>query len=529
MRKVTILDTTLRDGAQGVGVQFSADDRLAVARILDELGVDYIEAGQPHASPADADFFASRHRLKKAKLTAFGPTARKGIPPEADAGMQALLAAGTDTVTLFGKASRLQVEEVLRCALSENLAMIEQSVVYMKSRGREVIYDAEHFFDGYRQDPAYALETLSAALRGGADILVLCDTNGGALPDEAEKAVREICVKLTNVPVGIHAHNDAGMAAANSILAVLAGAEHVQGTIGGIGERCGNADLVTVIAGLQLKRGIQCIPEESLSELTRVSRAVADIANITIPPNSPYVGEHAFLHKAGMHIDGVMKDAGAFEHIPPELVGNRRGFAASELAGRSYILGLVREIFPNKTLTKDSAEIISILDALKEENRTGMTCEAAEASLRLRILKHFGEYRPAFTLNQLRVITEHPAEGPESTAVLDTTVGGKEKTSAGKGRGPVHALGEALTKSLEDFFPEVKNVRLTDYKVRVLNPAGATAARVRVLITSTDGSSVWSTVGVSDNIVKASWDALSDSVEYFLTNKTKHSEEERDV
>jgi len=385
----------------------------------------------------------------------------------------------------------------------------------MKSRGREVIYDAEHFFDGYRQDPAYALETLSAALRGGADILVLCDTNGGALPDEAEKAVREICVKLTNVPVGIHAHNDAGMAAANSILAVLAGAEHVQGTIGGIGERCGNADLVTVIAGLQVKRGVNCIPEASLQELTRAARAVADIANLTIPPSAPYVGGNAFIHKAGMHIDGVMKSPQSFEHIPPESVGNRGGFAASELAGRSYILGQVKRVFPGKTFDKDDEEIISFMESLKEEARQGISYEAAEASLHLCILKHFSNYVPRFTLSQMRVLTDLAG----SAAELNISAKGIETLSAGQGDGPVHALDRALSQALEGVYPEIRDVRLTDYKVRVLNPDGATAARVRVLITSTDGESVWTTVGVSENIVLASFQALSDSVEYFLLAK----------
>lgn len=515
MRKVTVLDTTLRDGAQGVGVQFSADDRLAVARLLDGLGVDYIEAGQPSASPADAGFFAMKPRLKHAKLTAFGATARKGAPPEADAGLQALLAAGTETVTIFGKASRFQVEEVLRCEPSENLAMIERSVAFLKGRGREVIYDAEHFFDGYRQDGAYAVETLSAALRGGADILVLCDTNGGALPDEAEQAVKDICRRFPEVPIGIHTHNDAGMAAANSILAVLAGARHIQGTIGGVGERCGNADLVTVIAGLQLKRGIGCIPDASVPELTRAARAVADIANLTIPPGAPYVGGSAFIHKAGMHIDGVIKSPASFEHIPPEAVGNRGGFAASELAGRSYILDQIRRALPGKTFEKDDAEIVSFMDSLKEDARLGISYEAAEASLYLRVLKHFSGYTPRFGLAQMRVLTDMDG----STAVLNIRAEDLETLSAGQGDGPVHALDQALTHALEGFFPEIKEARLTDYKVRVLNPDGATAARVRVLITSTDGKSVWSTVGVSENIVLASFQALSDSVEYFLTIK----------
>jgi 2-isopropylmalate synthase len=516
MKKISILDTTLRDGAQGVGVQFSVDDRLAVARILDGLRVDYIEAGQPSASPADADFFAKKPGLKHAKLTAFGSTARKGVPPESDAGLRQLLAAGTEAVTIVGKASLIAVDEILRCEPLENLTMIGQSVAFIKSHGREVIYDAEHFFDGYRQDPGYAMETLTAALRGGADVLVLCDTAGGALPDEIERAVKDVCGRFA-LPVGIHTHNDAGMAAANSILAVLAGARHVQGTVGGVGERCGNADLVTVIAGLQLKRKYLCIPETSVPELTRAARAVADIANLTIPPSAPYVGGNAFVHKAGMHIDGVMKSPRSFEHIPPESVGNRSGFAASELAGRSYILEQVKRVFPGKTVDKDDAEIVSFMESLKEDARQGISYEAAEAGLQLRILKHFYHTAPRFTLTQMRVLTD--LEG--STAVLNIRAGEHEILSSGQGDGPVHALDRALTRALEDIYPEIKNVRLTDYKVRVLNPEGATAARVRVLINSTNGVSDWSTVGVSENIVLASWQALSDSVEYFLIREAE--------
>jgi 2-isopropylmalate synthase len=514
MKKVTVLDTTLRDGAQGVGVQFSADDRLTVARMLDELGISYIEAGQPYASPADAEFFAKKPKLKNAKLAAFGATARKGVSAGQDPGLAALLAAETGAVTLFGKSSRFQAENVLRCDLGENLSMIERSVTFIKQNGRELIYDAEHFFDGYREDRAYALETLTAALRGGADMLVLCDTVGGALPDEVEQAVKDVCARFA-VPIGIHTHNDAGMAAANSIIAVAAGAEHVQGTFGGIGERCGNADLVTVIAGLQLKRGYGCIPEASLAELTRTARAVADIANLTIPPNAPYVGGNAFVHKAGMHIDGVIKSANAFEHVPPEAVGNIRGFAASELVGRSYILDQIKRVFPGKPVGKDDKEVVELIDLLKEEARTGVSYEAAEASLYLRIRKHFTHSNPFFTLTQMRVLTD--LDG--STAVLNIRAGDKETLSAGQGAGPVHALDRALTRALEDFYPQIKAVRLTDYKVRVLNPDGATAARVRVLITSTDGEAVWSTVGVSENIVLASQEALSDSVEYFLLER----------
>lgn len=519
MQKVSILDTTLRDGAQGVGVQFSLADRLAVARLLDELGVDYIEAGQPSGNPADADFFANKPILKHAKLTAFGPTMRKGIKPEADAGMAGLLAAETDVVTVFGKASRLQVETVLRCTLEENLRIIEKSVAYLKNHGREVLFDAEHFFDGYAADPEYSIETLKAAARGGASTIILCETGGGRLPDEISDTVRGLVSQFGKIPIGIHAHNDAGMADANSIMAVLAGATHVQGTMGGMGERCGNANLASVIAGLQLKREKSCIPDSSMPELTRIARAVADIANITLPHNAPYVGENAFVHKAGMHIDGVMKNPVTFEHITPESVGNRRGFAASELAGRAFILGQVERAIPDRTFDKDDHLIVTFMNSLKEDARLGLSYEAAEASLTLRIQKHFGVYTPAFNLIQMRVISETPAPGEESTAILNLRVGESETLSAGQGGGPVHALDQAMTHALEGHYPDVRNIRLTDYKVRVLNPGGATAARVRVLITSTDGESVWSTVGVSENIVLASWQALSDSVEYYLSNR----------
>jgi 2-isopropylmalate synthase len=511
MRKVTVLDTTLRDGAQGVGVQFSADDRAAIVRLLDELGVDYIEAGQPSASPSDAEFFARCPVLKHAKLTAFGPTVRKWILPRDDNGIKALLAAGTPVVTLFGKASASQVKNVLRCELSENLSMIGQSAAFLKENGREVIYDAEHFFDGYREDAAYAMETLLAARRGGCDIITLCDTGGGSLPDEIGTITREVCGKL-DVPVGIHTHNDAGLADGNSILAVLAGAGHVQGTMGGMGERCGNANLTNIIASLQLKREISCIPDASLPELTRITRTVADIANQTLPHNAPYVGEAAFVHKAGMHIDSEMKSPGAFEHIRPEQVGNRRGFAASDLAGRSFILEQLGKALPGRIFEKDDKEIVAFMEALKEDARAGISYEAAEASLTLRLLKHFGSHTRRFELTQMHVLTDLES----STAVLNIRAGGREMLSAGQGDGPVHALDRALSGALEEIYPEIKAVRLTDYKVRVLNPDGATAARVRVLITSTDGSSVWSAAGVSENIVRASWEALSDSVEFYL-------------
>ncbi len=513
MRKISVLDTSLRDGAQGAGIQFSSEDRRAITRLLDELGVGYIEGGV--ANPAEKAYFEEKPALKHAKLTVFGATTRKGVPPEK--GLADLVAAGTDTATLFGKASVSQVRKVLRCELEENLDIIESSVAYLTGIGRQVIFDAEHFFDGWREDAVYSLETLRAAKRGGAAILTLCDTNGGFLPDEIDTVVRQVLEEVGGT-IGIHAHNDAGMADANTVAAVLAGAEHVQGTLLGFGERCGNANLATVIAALQLKCGLRCVPDESMPELTRVCRAVADIANVTIPQNLPYVGENAFTHKAGMHIDAVLKDSATFEHIPPEAVGNRRGLTASGLAGRSFLLEQIRRVFPERHFAKDDPQIVAFMGVLKDDE--GLSYEAAEASLLLRIRRHFGEYTPAFSLIKMRVISEGTENLEESsTAILNLRVGERDTLSAGQGDGPVHALDRALTRALEPFYYDIHQMRLTDYKVRVLNPGAATAARVRVLISSADGVSAWSTVGVSENIVQASWQALSDSVEYFLLNR----------
>ena len=514
MKNISILDTTLRDGAQGAGVQFSLDDHFQIVRILDDLGVGYIEAGCLSESPAEQAFWKRRPKLKNARYTAFGATMRRGNTPETDPGLQALAAADTEAVTLFGKSWLLHVEEVLQCSPQENLRLVEQSVAHMKALGRLVIFDAEHFFDGWRADEAYALEVLRAAARGGADILALCDTNGGFLPDDCERAVRQV-LNSFDTPVGVHYHNDAGFAAANSVISVLSGACHVQGTIGGLGERCGNADLIPVIAGLQLKRGYHCLPSESMEKLTHAARAAAEIANLRVPENTPYVGENAFRHKAGMHVDGVMKNPRTFEHIEPEAVGNERCCQLSEMAGRSAILHRVESLHPG--LDKDSPQVAALLRELKDKSHAGYTYEGAEASFALLTRRRLGLYRKLFELISLKSFSEQPAAGGLATAIINLRVGDKEALSAGQGNGPVDALAGALNEALRGFYPEVDRIRLTDYKVRVLNSQAATAARVRVLITSTNGKESWTTVGVSEDIIMASWQALSDGVEYALT------------
>ena len=517
MNKVSVLDTTLRDGAQSQGVQFSQADRVAVSRLLDELGVDYIEAGNPHSSPADAAFFANPPALSHSRLTAFGATCRKDTRPEDDAGIAALLAAGTETIAIFGKCWLLHVSDVLGCSAAENLSMIERSAAFLRERGREVIFDAEHFFDGYAENPEYALDVLRAAARGGASILTLCDTRGGRLPDEISRAVGA-AVPLFSQIIGIHSHDDCGMADANSVMAVLSGARHVQGTMGELGERCGNASLPSVIPSLQLKRSFFLLPDSSLSRLTHAARAVADIANLSVPAGAPYVGMNAFAHKAGMHVDAVMKNSVTFEHVPPESVGNSRRFITSDMAGRSLVLPWVQKLRPD--IRRNSPEVAALLADLKEREADGFSYEAADASFELLVRRHMGMHTPHFELLQMKTISEQPIRDDQTaTAIIKVRVGGSEELSAGQGDGPVHALDRALRRALEVFYPEVGDMRLTDYKVRVLNPREGTAARVRVLITSVAGAEQWTTVGVSSDIITASWQALSDSIEYKLIQR----------
>ena len=524
MNKVYLLDSTLRDGAQSVGISFSVQDKIKIARILDELQVDYIEAGNPGSNPKDMEFFEllQQNPLKHAKVTAFGATRKKNIAVEDDANIKSLLSANTESVTIFGKSWDIHVTDILRAELPENLAMIRDTVRFLKEQGKEVVYDAEHFFDGYRANPDYALSTLEAAYQSGADCLCLCDTNGGSFPDYVQR-VTKLVMERFPVAVGIHAHDDAGMAAANSVLAVSAGATHVQGTLAGFGERCGNANLSTVLASLQLKLGYDCVPVEALERLTSTVHQVADISNISVGKNMPYVGANAFAHKGGMHVDGVMKNSLTFEHVSPSAVGNSRRVMMSEVAGRSAILEKVKGFYPE--IKKDSAEATMIIDMVKQMEHQGYQFEGAEASFELEVRKLLGVRPKFFELQMLSVVDEPQSEirKKPSLASIKVLVGDRLEITAAEGLGPVNAIDAALRKALEVFYPEIGEIRLTDYKVRVLDSESATAAKVRVLIESTDGHDYWTTVGVAVDIMQASTRALMDSIEYKLLKSNARS------
>lgn len=515
-RKVDILDSTLRDGAQAAGISFSVEDKINIVKTLDELGIGYIEAGNPGSNPKDIEFFKRVRdmELKNSRLAAFGSTRRRDIAVKDDSNVQSLLAAGTPVVVIFGKSWDFHVTHVIRTTLEENLNMIRETVAFFKDKDKEVIFDAEHFYDGYKANPEYALKALEAAIQGGADCIVLCDTNGGSFPSEVYEITKKVADTFS-VKIGVHTHNDGGMAVANSIMAVEAGAAHVQGTYLGFGERCGNANLSTIIPNLQLKKGIMCIPEDKMVMLTHTARKIAEISNITMNERDPYVGNSAFAHKGGMHIDGVAKDSRSFEHIDPDLVGNKRRFLMSEVAGRRTILDKIREICPS--VTKESPETEAIINRLKELEHQGYQFEGAESTFELLIRKQLGKYRPFFELESFKLITEQPSRSDHSaSALIKVKVDGRSEITAAEGHGPVHALDRALRKALEVFYPELSSVHLTDFKVRVIDSESATAAKVRVLIESTDGESVWTTVGVSTDIIEASWIALVDSIEYKL-------------
>lgn len=520
MKRLEIFDSTLRDGAQSEGISFSVQDKLNIVRALDEFGIGYIEAGNPSSNPKDIEFFksASKMKLKNSKLCAFGSTRRKGMRPEDDEYVLSLLNAGTPAVSIFGKTWDLHATEILRVTLEENLAMVKDTVAFFKANGKELIFDAEHFFDGYKANPSYALEVLSAAAESGADVLCLCDTNGGCFPDEIFDITKLVVEKFPNVRVGIHCHNDTGCAVASSMMAVHAGAVQIQGTFIGYGERCGNADLSVIIPDLQIKRGYDCVSGD-LSTLTEVVIRVAEISNIIVPRDKPYVGESAFAHKGGMHIDGVSKLSRSFEHISPEKVGNRRRFLMSEVSGRTTILAKLKDMAPE--LQKDSPEVIEIVNQLKQYEHMGYQFESADASLELIMLKVLGKYNPHFKLNMYKTTGEYPASNQNftSNAMINIDVDGVNETAASLGNGPVNALDSALRKALLVFYPQLSVMHLTDYKVRVLEGDDATAAKVRVLIESTDGERIWTTVGVSTDIIEASWIALADSFEYMLAIK----------
>jgi 2-isopropylmalate synthase len=516
-KKIEIFDSTLRDGAQARGINYSLTDKMHMLELLDNLGVDYIEAGNPASNPKERQFFeeAVKAPLKNAKLVAFGSTRRKDTKASEDAGLKALLEANTGVVAVFGKAWDLHVTDVINTTLEENLAMIYDTMKYLKDNGREVIFDAEHFFDGFKANREYALKVIKAAAEGGATTIALCDTNGGTMPKELEEAVKA-SLEAVDVKIGVHVHNDTELAVANSILAVQAGACHVQGTLLGYGERCGNARLSSIIPDLQLKLGYDCIGDH-ISELYHAAREAAEITNLPFDETLPYVGRNAFAHKGGMHIDALCKAKGSFEHIDPEAVGNSREFLLSEVAGRTAMASKLRDEFPE--VANDKESVGRLMNKLKELESEGYSFEGAESSFRIFVMKELGIHKQHFSLVHFKVNDEPAYEKTfGSYAVVKVDVNGNTRMAAAEGNGPVNALDKALREALGEFFPKLKNITLTDYKVRVLDTSAATAAKVRVIIESADGVNSWRTMGVSTDVIEASLYALIDSIDHFLSS-----------
>lgn len=515
-QKITIFDSTLRDGAQAEGISFSVEDKLRILHALDKAGVDIVEAGNPGSNPKDIEFFErlKTEPLTHARVCAFGSTRRPGQKPEEDDNLKKIIDSGAQTAAIFGKASAFHTTQIIHTTLEENLLMIEESVRYLSENGLDVIFDAEHFFDGYKDNPQYALDVLRAAENGGAVCLCLCDTNGGTLPGEIAEIVGTVTNQI-DVPVGIHTHNDGGLAVANALEAVRAGARHVQGTFLGFGERCGNANLSAIIPNLQLKMGFECLAPEKLERLTSAAIQIAEISNYTLSGREPFVGKSAFAHKGGMHIDAVLKDARSFEHVVPGAVGNKRRILMSEVAGRGTIIQMINDIDPS--LTKQSEETTRVMERIKELEYQGYQFEGAESSVRLLIRKELGAYEPFFKIEDFKVMGEKVVDGRTlgASAIVKVSVGGESIIGAAEGEGPVNALDIALRKALSNFYPKIKDIRLTDFKVRVIDK-GATASKVRVLMESTDGEDIWSNVGVSTDVVEASLIALIDSIEYKL-------------
>ena len=516
MKKILLYDTTLRDGSQSEGISYSVTDKLRIAKELDLLGVDYIEGGWPGSNPKDMEFFLKMGKLslKAGKLVAFGSTRKVKSSAAGDPNLKAIIKSKAKVVTIFGKTWDLHVTDVLGTTLEENLKMIKDTVGFLVSRGLTVFYDAEHFFDAYKASPRYSLECLITAEDAGAKAIVLCDTNGGMLTSEISRIVTAVRHKI-KVYLGIHCHNDAGLAVANSIAAVEAGAGMVQGTINGYGERCGNADLIPIIANLKLKLGFDCIPSAKLKELTAVSHFVSEVSNMRQRSDQPYTGASAFAHKGGVHINAVIKNSKTYEHIDPSSVGNRRRILVSELAGRSGLLLRAKDL--ELDLSKGDAQTKKILKLLQKLEHQGYHFEAAEASFELLMKRALKKYKKFFELEGFRVVIEkHSDKRITSEAIVKLKVSGAKEHTAAEGDGPVNALDNALRKALKDFYPTLAKMHLSDFKVRVLDEKAGTAAKVRVLIQSQDQSDTWSTIGVSENIIEASWQALADSVEYKL-------------
>ena len=520
MEKIRLYDTTLRDGMQAEGVSFSIEDKLAIAKCLDELGIDYIEGGYAASNPKEMQFFAEAARLglKNSKMVAFGTTHRADSSVSDDLSLNAMLACKTQVATLVGKAWDMHVTDVLGCSLDENLTICAESVEYLKKHGLETIFDAEHFYDGYKENPEYAMKVLAAVAQEGVDVLSLCDTNGGCLAEEVYEITKAVCEQFSTVVIGVHTHNDTGCATANCLAAVRAGARHVQGTINGLGERCGNANLCVVVPNLALKMEFDVLSPEKIRILTEVSRYVFEISNLTPVMNMPYVGDSAFAHKGGLHVDALRKSKRTYEHIAPEVIGNERRFLISELSGKSTVLAELEKA----KIAEDKKLAQKILVRVQELENEGYQFESADASFDLLVKKVMGTYKPFFDLLKYHVTVEKRGAGDMVTeATVKLKVGDKTEHIVGEGDGPVNALDSALRKSLENFYPSLKDVRLIDYKVRVVNAKAGTAARVRVIIESRDKSSIWGTVGCSENIIEASWQALVDSVEYKLQKEAK--------
>jgi 2-isopropylmalate synthase len=514
--KVKIYDTTLRDGVQAEGVSFSLLNKIEIAKELDKLSLDYIEGGWPGSNPKDMEFFKKIRKLsfRTSKIAAFGSTRRPDKKVDTDPNILALLEAQTHVVTLFGKSWVFHVERALRTDKEENLRMVEDSVNFFKRRGKEVVFDAEHFFDGYKADPQYALKTLEVARDAGADCLVLCDSNGGSMPFEVEKIIDEV-KKRVRAPLGMHAHNDAGMAVANSIVAAKKNISHIQGTVNGYGERCGNADLCLVIPNLKLKLSVDCISRQKLKSLTRVSHLVNELANLIPNDHQPYVGRSAFAHKGGIHVSAISRDRKTYEHVDPTLVGNERRVLISELAGKSNIIYKLKE---KKLGLKGKGSFSKrVINRIKKLENQGYEFEGAEGSFELLVKRSSGSYKKLFDLEGFRVTVEKREDGRLiSEATVKLRVKGKLMHTVAEGNGPVNALDNALRKALEREYPDLQQMHLADYKVRILDTKAGTRAKTRVLIESSDGEDRWSTVGVSPNIIEASWEALLDSIEYKL-------------
>ena len=520
--KIEIYDTTLRDGAQGAGVSFSPEDKLNIIRALDRLGISYIEAGMV-ADEAGKEFFRSLGglELENAKLSVFTPTVHPGVRAENSEILRDSAAAPVPVAAVFGKSSLYHVKEVLRTTPEENIRMIKDSVRFLREAGKEVIFDAEHFFDGYAADVGYAKAVCLAAIEAGASVVCLCETNGGAMPRDIASATGAIASLASGrCAIGIHCHDDSGLAVANTMAAVDAGATHVQGTLCGFGERCGNANLATLIGNLQLKCGFQCIPDENMPLLTGTVRHVASVSNVAIPGGAPYVGRRAFAHKGGMHADGVRKFAASFEHVAPESVGNARRLLISEMSGKSAVIARINAILPDFTRDDDGVE--RVVARLKDLEKRGWQFEGADGSFEILVRRTLRPYRPFFELERFRLVCElgtGMGDGRRnSTAMIKVSAEGGEEITADEGNGPVNALDRALRKSLEKFYPRLSEMKLTDFKVRVIDAGAATRSIVRVMIESTDGARIWNTVGVSTDIIEASWLALLDSVE----NKLLH-------